>query len=602
MRYVGAMPIPLLLALSLSLCPGAAAAAAAPAWFFPGRGPEIAVLGEDGRLRPGDARGRALPGAPGPQARRTGALIVRATDDAALAALAALPQVASSRLLAGSRRQLLLQVADGVDEISLSRQLRQRPDVLWAHPDLALSPAPTALPDDPYLSGQWHLENSGQGGWTAGVDIDAEAAWAVTTGAGLLVAVIDGGVQVDHPDLDVVDGWDFVDGDADPSPDPADDDAAHGTCAAGIAAAVGDNGVGVAGVAYDAQVYGVRLLGGDTTTSDLHDALVDAVDAGAAVLSNSWGFDNGCSAYMLWATVAEALDHAEEEGRGGLGAVVVFSAGNGACDNGGDGLLAHEAVIGVAASDGDDDREWYSSYGDGVDLTGPSGAILTTDLTGDQGYGSYEGDGDYVGSFSGTSASAPVVSGVAALMLAANPRLTAAQVRQVLCETAEPIDVDSEDGAYDDQGWSPWYGCGRVNAAAAVLAVADQPPPAPTLTFPVASATEDRVLLQWAAEDPDGDRLSYELTWARTGEEASTVTLDEASLDLTGQVAAGDVVGWSVRAVDRWGPGEAATGTFEVLPVAQQPTAELPVGCAAAPAGGLALPLLPLLLRRRRRP
>lgn len=597
MRYVGAMPFPLLLALAFS----PAAAAAAPAWFFPGRGPEIAVLGEDGRLYAGDADGRALPGAPGPRARRTGALIVRAADDAALAALAALPQVASSRLLAGSRRQLLLQVADGVDEVALSRALRQRPDVLWAHPDLALSPALTALPDDPYLSGQWHLENTGQGGWTAGVDIDAEAAWAVSTGAGQLVAVLDGGVQVDHPDLEVVGGWDYVDGDDDPSPDPAEDNAAHGTCAAGIAAAVGDNGVGVTGVAYDATVWGMRLLGDGTTTSDVHDALVDSVDAGAAVLSNSWGFDNGCAAYALWATVEEALEYAEEEGRDGLGAVVVFSAGNGACDNGGDGLLAHEVVIGVAASNGDDDREWYSSYGEGVDITGPSGAILTTDMTGDQGYGSYEGDGDYVGSFSGTSASAPVVSGVVALMLAANPRLTAAQVRQALCETAEPMDVDSEDGAYDDQGWSPWYGCGRVNAAAAVLAVANAAPAAPTLTFPVASATEDRVLLQWAAEDPDGDRLSYEVTWARTGDEATTVTVAAPSLDLTGLVAAGDVVGWSVRAVDRWGAGEAATGTFEVLPVAQQPVAELPVGCAAAPAAPVALLALPLLWRRRRR-
>ena len=601
MRYRGAMPILLLLALATS----PHAAAAEPAWFYPGRDDSVAVLAPDGRLYPGDAAGRPLPGAGGPLARRTGALIARAVDDTAVADLSGLPQVASARLLAGDRRELLLQVHPGVDELALSRALRGRPDVLWAHPDLALSPAPTALPDDPYVSEQWHLENTGQGGWTAGVDIDAETAWALSTGAGVLVAVLDGGVQVDHPDLDVVDGWDFVDDDADPTPDPAEDNAAHGTCAAGIAAAVGGNGVGVAGVAYDAQVYGVRLLGDGTTTSDLHDALVGATDAGAAVLSNSWGFDNGCSAYALWATVEEALDHADQEGRGGLGTVVVFSAGNGACDNGGDGLLAHEAVVGVAASDGNDRREWYSSYGEGVDITGPSGAILTTDLTGDDGYGSYNGDGDYVGSFSGTSASAPVVSGVAALMLAANPRLTAAQVRQVLSETAEPIDVDgsgddSDDGAYDAEGWSPWYGCGRVNAAAAVLAVSNAAPPAPDLVWPLTSATEDRVLLQWTGEDPDGDRLSYEVIWARTGDEATTVALSVPSLDLTGLVAAGDVIGWSVRAVDLWGASEAATGTFEVLPVEQQPVAELPVGCAAAPGAPFTLLALPLLLRRRR--
>jgi subtilisin family serine protease len=339
----------------------------------------------------------------------------------------------------------------------------------------------------------------------------------------------------------------------------------------------------VAGVAWEAQVYGIRLIGGSTTYSDVYDAFVEATDAGAAVISNSWGFTD-CQSYLLPAVLRAGLDHAEAEGRGGLGAAVVFSAGNGNCDASDDGLLSHSAVVGVAALNGDDDREWYSSYGDIVDVAAPSGGVLTTDPAGSDGYGSWRDDPDYYGYFSGTSAAAPVVSGVLALMFAANDRLTAAQARQVLAETAER--VHPEDFDYDAEGWNALVGAGRVDAGAAVLAVANDAPAAPMVLGPAETAWEDQVALRWApAEDDDGDWLSYEVTWWR-GDDPAAGTVAQIRgevLDLTGLVVAGDTVTWSVRARDLWGLGEAPTvQQFDVQAPPEPPGPEA-TGCATAP-------------------
>lgn len=565
--------------LLLLLCPALSPAHAAD-WFYPGPGEARLTIDADGTID-------GLP------VRRTGALLVRSEDPRALLAL---PQVRSARVLrSGAWR---LELHEGEDELALSRDLHARPEVRWAHPDLAIPLSLAALPDDPYLPDQWHLQNIGQGGWTPGVDIDAETAWAITQGEGVLIAVIDGGVEVDHPDLDGIPGYDYVDRDDDPYPNTADGDAAHGTCAAGIAGARGDNALGVTGVAWKAQVYGIRLLGDETTLSDVADALVEASDAGAGVINNSWGFNNGCSVYETWSSLAEALDHVEATGRGGLGAVVVASAGNGDCDNSGDGFLAYPTVVSVAASSGHDEREWYSSFGDVVDITGPSGGIVTTDLTGDVGYGSHNGDPDYMSSFSGTSASAPVVSGVVALMLAANPRLTAAQVRTVLCETAEPIDVQSEAGAFDEEGWSPWYGCGRVDAGAAVLAVANTTPGAPVVLSPVDEAWEERVLLRWEASDPDGEPLAYTLRWEVDGV-VEEVSLDQPLYELTGLVEDGQTVSWSVAAVDAYGAGLEAQASFVVSKEVPPEKAPEPKGCASVPVVGGLWAGLGLLWRRR---
>lgn len=564
-----------------------ALAFAEDSWFYLDEGGARATIAPDSTLA-------GLP------VRRTGAVVVATT---APEALTALPGVVAVEPLGRGDRVFRLRTAPGTDEVALARALHGRPGIAWANPDLALPIVPHDLPDDPYVPDQWHLQNVGQQGWTPGCDIDAPTAWALTTGAGMMVAVIDTGIDTDHPDLSVTPGWDYVDGDADPNPDPEYDGWPHGTCAAGLAAARGDNALGVAGVAYDAEVYAIKLIGGESSYSDIYDAFVEATDAGADVISNSWGFLD-CQNFMLPATIREGFDHAEEQGRGGLGTAMVFSAGNGNCDASWDGMLGYDTVIGVAAVDGDDEREWYSSYGAIVDVAAPSGAVLTTDPAGSEGYGAWRDDPDYYGYFSGTSAAAPVVSGTLALMFAANPRLTAAEAREVLYATADRI--HPEEWEYNGRGWSRYMGYGRIDAGAAVLAVADAAPRAPAPLGPTDEAYEDAVTLRWApAEDADGDWLTYTVTWWLDG--ASTATVEETTgttLDLTGQVSVGDSVTWQVQAADLWGFGAYPDAQrFEVLAIPERPEPTA-TGCTARPRGRLlpwALALLALVAPRRAR-
>ena len=566
-------------------------AALAADWFYPGPGPEIAAFDEDGRVE-------------GIRAERTGSLLARVANPGVIESI---PGVARVIRLRGDGHVVRVEPAPGVDEIALSRQLHDRPDVAWAHPNLRLHPTINTLPDDAFVADEWHLENSGQSGHTPGVDIDAELAWTITPGEGGLVAVLDTGVDLLHPDLSVIGGHDYVGGDEDSSPEPSDDGRAHGTSVAGLAAAIGGNGIGVAGVAYGADVYAIRLVGEGLEVEDFYNAFVEATDAGAWVLSNSWGFSDSCEWYSLWSVFREGLEYAEEYGRGGLGTAIVVSAGNGSCDNSNDGFLHNQLVIGVSATDGDDELEWYSSYGDGVDVAAPAGGLLTTDLTGEDGYGTYEGDADYTDGFNGTSAAAPVVSGVLTLMFAANPRLTAAEAREVLCETAEPIDIEA--GDYDEEGWSPYYGCGRVNAGAAVLAVANTAPEAPVLVGPGAEAVADRVLLRFDGADLDGEPLRYGLSWQVGEETPIEVELDQPLYDLSGELEVGDEVTWWVHAIDAWGPGpDSAPATFMVTSSPEEPaptgTGELSGGCSTGPGGRLAGPwllgLVALAIRRRR--
>lgn len=521
---------------------------------------------------------------------RTGSILVRADDAEAIRRL---PEV--GRVRERSLGVLEVSPARGVDDLALSRSLHDRPDVRWATPDLVLPVAPDA--NDPFVADEWHLENTGARGRLADVDIDAATAWTFATGKGQRIAIIDSGVQLDHPDLRVVPGHDYVGRDDDPSP-AGGDSSPHGTASAGVAAAVGDNDYGAAGVAYDADIYAIRLIGGDTTLGDQLDAFVEAVDAGATVLSNSWGFGSDCSGVPNYGVFGDMFDYAEDEGRDGLGSVIVFAAGNGGCDCGSDSMLAHDTLVVVAALEWTDTRAWYSNFGDPVDIAAPTG-LLTTDLS-PGGYGAYGGDDWFADGFSGTSAATPVVSGVVALMLEANPRLTAAQVREVLCDTAVRNDI--RNAGYDATGWSPYYGCGRVDAGAAVAAVADTEPLPPVPEDP-GEVYADRVVLSWAAAvDPDGDVLRHEVRWGPAGEadKAPVVPVDGTSLDITAAVTAGEDVEWRVRAVDPWGHSLWSDAQHLTVLAVPPPEEEAPKGCNSGAGPSMAWPALLLLLRRSR--
>ncbi|WP_138465234.1 S8 family serine peptidase [Poseidonocella sp. HB161398] len=308
---------------------------------------------------------------------------------------------------------------------------------------------------DPRAGELWALDNA------ADTDIDLPDAWESSRGAGVLVAVIDTGVDYAHPDLaaniwvnpgeipgngldddgnglvDDIHGYDFVETDARPT-----DGHSHGTHVAGTIAAVAGNGIGIAGVAPEAEIMAVKIMSDDGTGS-LFDAIQGieyAALMGAQIANCSWGGASYPTA------LADAIALA-----GQAGMTIVAAAGNDAKDT---DLSAHYPaaiaapnIISVAATDRDGGLASYSNYGIvSVDVAAPGTGILST-LPG-AGYGTK----------SGTSMATPHVSGIAALILASEPWLTPAELRQRLIDSSDPV---AELAARTVSG-------GRVNAAAAV--------------------------------------------------------------------------------------------------------------------------------------
>ncbi|NCG20299.1 MAG: S8 family serine peptidase [Rhodobacterales bacterium] len=557
---------------------------AQPLTFHPGPGTQTVEVRLDGTLVGATGRVRQ-------------AVVVKGLDYAAIRNLDEVTRV----VVGPTGRLARVFPASGVDSMTLSSLLHGREDVLWAHPDVEVQLRPQVVPNDPWLGDQWHLINTGQYGYTPGADINAREAWTVTHGAGMMVAVVDSGLDQTHPDLRVTPGYDLVDDDDDSYPS---DGSAHGTAVGGLAAGTGNNGVGTSGVAYEGALYGIRLIGGYTSMYDVYLAFVEATDAGAVVINNSWGFDDGCSDVPLYGELEEAVDYAEEQGRDGYGTAVVFSAGNSNCDVSNDGLLGHPAVIGVAATDGYDRKESYSSWGPFVDIAAPGSRIATTDIAGGAGYQ----NGDYTDDFSGTSAAAPVISGVLALIFAANERITAAEAREVLCDTADRVDQGS--GNYDADGWSPYYGCGRVNAGAAVKAIYNAGPPGLSMPLgPLPEVVAGPVTLEWSkAVDPDNDALNYRIRWWSTYSPAQYNREDAEGTSFTfpEDLQVGDSIAWKVRAEDLWGLGEwSEESQFVVIakPVEGYDTLEASGGCRVVSGGGSwgwILLLAPLVTRRKR--
>lgn len=498
-----------------------------------------------------------------------------------------------------------IHLAPGTDDLALARELHAHPAFAWVHPDLLLNLVPARVPNDPLYADQWHHDNTGQGGRTGNVDINTPIAWDIATGAGITVGVLDSGVQLDHPDLVVRGGHDYVDRDDDASPG-ADSSGPHGTGVAGIASARGDNGLGVAGVAWESEVYAIRLIGGSTSTSDLYDAFSEAVDAGAGVLNNSWGF-GGCGQVSDSTVFGQMFRYAERKGRDGLGTVVVFAAGNDGCDNSDDPMLSHEEALVVAALEWSDQRASYSNWGDDVRIAAPTG-ILTTD-TFPGGYGSYGDDDGFADGFSGTSGASPVVAGVVALMLEANPRATAEQVRDIVCQTARRNDLAGAD--WDSNGWSPYYGCGAIDAGAAVATIANTAPSAPVPRLVRDTTWVDHTVLAWeAAHDPDGDVSAYVVEYWLDGDEETLVSdvVTDRILDLSGEFEPNTALSWRVAAIDPWGTGPWSVETSFTVAATPEPPApadtpeEPPAGCSAgAPASVAGIFLVAALAGRRRR-
>lgn len=366
----------------------------------------------------------------------------------------------------------------------------------------ALVPAPDVAPEvrgpDPLLPQQWHLFNTGQGGGLPGMDLGLLG--VTETGLGVLMAFVDGAVQIGHPDL--VANLHTVNGlltTPDPSPPLAPADApyndragewddAHGTAVVGIAVARADNNIGGRGVAPQARFLAFDGL----SNGRVGQALGSAVDLGADIVNNSWGFldpqaGRGKSYQRADPFWLEALGRALSHGRQGRGAVVVFAAGNGGSedDSNRDGYANQPGVLAVGAVDHRGRPPAYAEPGANVLVSAPSMALLrraegsadiwTTDLTGPRGLsgGTTSARADYAAFAGGTSAAAPMVSGVVALMLQANPALSWRDVRWLLARTARAATLGLEQpqpSAMNSHGYHPWVGFGRVHAGDSIAA------------------------------------------------------------------------------------------------------------------------------------
>jgi subtilisin family serine protease len=332
------------------------------------------------------------------------------------------------------------------------------------------------FPNDEYFPLQWHLHNTGQSGGTPGADIRAPEAWEITTGdPNITVAVIDNGVDSNHPDLvnNLVPGYDFLDNDD--QPDPALDHwfNGHGTCCAGLIAAQGNNGIGLSGVTWNCKLMpirrgGVRADGGiySTTLADTATAFRWVATHGADIFSDSWsGYSSPQP--IIQSAIAD-VTKLGGIGRNGKGCVLLAAVGNNSSP-----IAKYPEVIVVGATDDNDVRCSYSNYGPALAIMAPGaptldweptqgrGWIWTTDIAGMAGYFPYPpylDISDYT-LFAGTSASCPIAAGVAALILSVEPDLTGYEVRHFLERSAKDL---------GDPGRDDYYGWGRVDARAAL--------------------------------------------------------------------------------------------------------------------------------------
>ena len=351
---------------------------------------------------------------------------------------------------------------------------------------------------DPLLPEQWHLFNTGQSDGVPGVDLGLQG--VSETGRGVLMAFIDGAVQIGHPDLAAnlytVDGR-LVTPDPSPplaaanapyNPRAGEWDDAHGTAVVGIAVARAENRLGGRGVAPEARFVAYDGL----TQGRVAPALDAAVELGVDIVNNSWGALDPqvgqASSYQradpAW---REALARALSQGRQGRGAVVVFAAGNGGRndDSNRDGYANAPGVLAIGAVDHRGRPPAYAEPGANVLVSAPSMGLLqqaqgmadiwTTDIAGPRGLsgGLQAESADYTAFAGGTSAAAPMVSGVVALMLQANPGLGWRDVRWLLARTARAADLgglQAEPSPMTAQGFHPLVGFGRVHAGDAVAA------------------------------------------------------------------------------------------------------------------------------------
>jgi thermitase len=318
----------------------------------------------------------------------------------------------------------VLELPYQASEVAVQRAFKARPEVEFAELDRLHPAQQQMIPNDPFYDNvnSWSLPK-----------IDALDAWTINTGSSsVIIAILDTGVDATHPDLasQIVPGWNVYNNSSDTS-----DVYGHGTAVAGAAAAASNNAIGVTSVAWGCKIMPVRIsdTSGQASESAIASGLSWAANHGARIANISY--------YVTGSrTISSAAKSFQSKG-----GVVIAAAGNyGISESTGDDPY----IVTVGATDPSDILYTWSSRGNNLDLVAP-GNVFTTLMGGSYGTGG------------GTSFAAPVVAGVAALVLSNNSMLTPLEVQNILRTSADDL---------GDFGWDPNYGYGRVNAYRAVLA------------------------------------------------------------------------------------------------------------------------------------
>lgn len=406
-------------------------------------------------------------------------------------------------------------------EEAVVRALSKNPHIEFAELDMQSELGATQV-NDPQFSNAWHLNK-----------IQAPVAWDYSKGQGITIAILDSGVDGTHPDLanQMIPGYNAVDGSATTS-----DINGHGTAVAGTAAAASNNAIGVASVAWNAKIMPVRITNDSTGYaywSDVARGLNWAANNGADVANISYGVSNS-------STVTTAAQYMRN--KGGL---VVVSAMNDGIDP---GYTDNPYMISVSATDSNDAKTSWSNYGAFIDVAAPGLNILTTNRGGGYGY------------WWGTSFSSPTTAGVVALIMAANPNLTPADIEQVLKSSA--VKVAGTD-------FHPYYGYGRVDASAAVqlaLNTTAQDTTAPTVSIftpSTGSTVSSLVSIDVSASDNVGvnqvslyangklvgtDGVSpYQFSWDSTSVADGSVVLTASASDAAGNSGSSSNISVTVK-------------------------------------------------------
>jgi len=480
----------------------------------------------------------------------------------------------------------------------------------YAYPLVPIGAVRDYIPNDPLFANQWHLLNTGQTGGTAGIDANITRAWDIRVpgnssrtvrGRDVVIGIVDGGLEFTHPDI--ADRYrsdlsnDFLDNDPNPSPNSPLDN--HGTAVAGVAAASGDNGIGVTGAAPSAFIAGLRLVGSSMTDEQVADALSwqnQEID----IYQNSWSPTTTLALKAVDPLTLTALQNGSRNGRGGRGSIYVFAAGNngqpsllnplGADNVNYNGYANSRYTIAVGAIDHNGVHAPYSEPGAPVLLSAPSSnsnvGVTTIELVGT---GSIENN--YRDDFGGTSAAAPLVSGIIALMLEVNPELSWRDVQHILVETAVQNDPSNSDWVINGGGFhvNHLYGFGTVDAEAAVEAAIDWTPVGPEvliakeftggLAIPDndAEGVETRVTFNSDLE-VDWAEVVFQATHPRRGElevvlispDGTESILAEERPDLNA-----DYDNWIFTSVRHWGESSSGEWTLRVSDLSSENTGTL---------------------------